>query len=57
MDLAEWYREQELFYNKKLKTYKNTQKKSALLEEKAASMQPPCTGRRNFVVNNDHACF
>uniref|UniRef100_UPI00358EE98D uncharacterized protein n=1 Tax=Myxine glutinosa TaxID=7769 RepID=UPI00358EE98D len=43
VDLAEWYRENECFYNKKLKAFKNTEMKRRLLEEKAARLEPPCT--------------
>ena len=43
VELAEFYRENELFYNKKLKSYKDSGKKRRLLEEKAASIDPPCT--------------
>ena len=42
-DLAEFYREHEIFYNKKVNAYKDAAKKRRLMEEKAASMTPPCT--------------
>ena len=45
VNLSEWYKDPELFYNKKLKTYKDTQQKQRLLEEKAASLRPLCTGK------------
>ncbi|XP_012940347.1 uncharacterized protein LOC106012312 [Aplysia californica] len=37
-DLVDWYREQEVFFNKTLKGYRDTQRKNALIEEKARSM-------------------
>ena len=44
-ELAEWYQQHPLFYNKKLKDYKNMQKKQRLFEEKATEMDWPCTGK------------
>ena len=40
-DLAEWYRESELFYNKsEMRAHKNSHKKQLPLCDKAASMNP-----------------
>ena len=47
-DLAEWYRENEIFYNKKLRGHKNFHKKQRLLFDKAASMNLPTTGKYNI---------
>lgn len=41
--LAEWYCDTECFYNKRLKLYKDTEYKKRLMEEKARSLDPPCT--------------
>ena len=43
MELAEFYKENELFYNKKLKDYKNSANKKRIMEEQAATLDPPCT--------------
>ena len=45
VDLSELYRDHELLYNKEFKTYKDTRRKQRLLEGKAASLRPPCTGK------------
>ena len=37
-DVAEWVRDNECFYNKKLKLYRHTEKKTALWEAKAAEL-------------------
>ena len=37
-DLAEWYREQEFLYNKKLRAYRDRERKAKAWENKAASM-------------------
>ena len=41
VELAEFYKENELFYNKKLKDYKNTDK-NRLMGEQAATINPLC---------------
>ena len=38
MDLAEWYREQEFLYNKKLRAYRDRDRKARAWEDKAASL-------------------
>ena len=43
MELADFYREHKLFYNKKINAYKNAAKKKRLMEEMAASLTPPFT--------------
>ena len=48
VELAEFYKENNLFYNKKVRAYMDSEKKKRLLEEKAASMSPPCTGEHCF---------
>lgn len=37
-DVAEWFQDHDIFYNKKLTSYKDTGKKARLLEEKAAKL-------------------
>ena len=49
-ELAEWYQQHPLFYNKKLKDYKNIQKKQRLFEEKATKMDSPCTGKFKYKI-------
>lgn len=43
-DVADWYRDHEILYNRRLKEYKDTKAKMHLFEKKAASMEPICTG-------------
>ena len=38
---ADWYRDHEILYNRRLKEYKDTKAKMFLFEQKAASMDPP----------------
>ena len=49
VELAEFYGDNELFYNKRLKSYKDSEKKKRLLEEKGASLSPPCTGEHSII--------
>ena len=43
VDVAEWFKEHPILYDRKLKEYKNSQKKNRILEEKAAALNPPST--------------
>ena len=43
MELADFYREHKLFYNKKINAYKNAAKKKRLMEEMVASLTQPCS--------------
>lgn len=43
-ELAEWYREHRIFYDKGRRDYKDANHKAQLLEQKAASLDPPITG-------------
>lgn len=42
-ELAEWYRDQEMLYNRRIKEYKEVVRKKALLTSKGESYDPPCT--------------
>ena len=43
-ELAEFYRDHPIFYNKKVRNFKNSAKKMAILQEKAAQFTDPiCT--------------
>ena len=45
-EVALWYQQNEIFYNRHLKDYKNTQKKDRMLEEKAKTLKTLCTGKQ-----------
>eukprot|EP00057_Strongylocentrotus_purpuratus_P021220 XP_011675694.1 PREDICTED: uncharacterized protein LOC105443788 [Strongylocentrotus purpuratus] len=45
-DVADWYRSHELLYNRRMKEYKQANMKTRLYEEKAASLDPPCTAKQ-----------
>ena len=47
-DIGEWYRDNEILYNKRHQDFKNTEKKNKLFEDKAASLDPPCTRKYNL---------
>ena len=42
-ELAEWFGGQPMFYNRKLKLYKDSAKKERVMGDKAASLDPPAT--------------
>jgi len=42
-DLAIWYKENPIFYDKSLTLYKDTDAKEVLYEEKAATLVPKCS--------------
>jgi hypothetical protein len=42
-DICEWFKEEECLYNRRHKLYKDSQHKRRLYEEKASSLDPPCT--------------
>lgn len=42
-DIGEWFKENECLYDRRHKSYKDAQHKRRLYEEKAASLDPPCT--------------
>ena len=44
IELAEWYRDQECLYNRRIKSYKSTVMKTRLIEEKAKEFDPECSG-------------
>jgi hypothetical protein len=44
VDLADWYRDNPILYNRRDKNYKRTTMKDTLYEEKCKTFQPPCTG-------------
>ena len=44
-ELSIWYRENHLFYNKKLKSYKYIEKKKQLYKDKARTYDPECSGK------------
>ena len=44
MELAEWYRANPIFYDRSLRTYKETVKKKRIMDERASSMEPPRKG-------------
>jgi hypothetical protein len=43
-DIAEWWCANEFLYIKRLKEYKNTERKTVVIKEKAESLDPPATG-------------
>ena len=43
-DIANWFRENELFYDKTRKDYTDSKVKQRILDEKAATLNPPRTG-------------
>ena len=45
-DVAEWYRDNEVLYNKGKKDYKDSRLRMRLFAEKASSLNPPCTGEQ-----------
>lgn len=47
-ELAEWYQAHPIFYNKKQKEYKDADRKNRMLNEKAAQLNPPTTGKSTF---------
>ena len=52
-DLAEWLRDHECLYNRKLKAYKNTAMKQRLIADKAKEFDPECSGEYciSFIIN------
>ena len=45
-DVADWYRENEVLYNKCKKGYRDNKLKMTLFEEKASSLGPRCTAQQ-----------
>ena len=45
VDLSVWYCDHPIFYNRNLRSYKDSGKKKRLMEEKGGSMDPPRTGK------------
>ena len=41
-ELAEWYKENPIFYDRKRRNYKDTEKKRKLLEDKAKEIDTTC---------------
>jgi len=44
-ELSIWYRENPLFYNKRLKSYKDIENKKQLYKDKASTYDPECSGK------------
>ena len=44
--VAQWYQDNDVFYNKHHRGYKDTRKKDQMLEEMARTLETPCTGKQ-----------
>ena len=44
VELAEWYRANPIFYDRILRSYKETVKKKRIMDQRVAAMEPPRTG-------------
>lgn len=49
--LVEWYKENELFYNKKLSSYRDKARKTKLWEQQALHMGKPADQLEHWIVN------
>ena len=45
-DVADWFKANEIFYNKSLRAYRDNKRKERLYEEKAATLTTECTGKQ-----------